>query len=103
MRGDKHRYFIELQMGGESEVPRNREAEVRRAQATQFVGQVSQWLQEKELNDRVASIAVTALGQVLITCEKDIISSLRQDENLNIAVIRSGATLAESIQRVGGW
>ena len=103
MRGDKHRYFIELQMGGESEVPRNRETEIRRAQATQFVGQVSQWLQEKELNDRVASIAVTALGQVLITCEKDIISSLRQDENLNIAVIRSGATLAESIQRVGGW
>jgi len=54
------------------------------------------------LKDKVASIAVTALGQVLITCEQDIISRMRDKENLNIAAIRAGATLADSVQRVNG-
>ncbi len=103
MLPDTHRYFIELHMDAGYEVPRNREAEVRRAQAEQFIGQISQWLREQELNDRVASIAVTALGQVQITCAQDIIGRMRNDENLNIADIRSGGTLTDSVRRVSGW
>ena len=102
MREDKHRYFIELQMNAEGNVPRRREAQVRRAQAEQFVSQISGWLQEEELKDKVASIAITALGQVLITCEQTIITRIREDENLNIAAIRSGAKLSSSVQRISG-
>jgi len=103
MLEDKYRYFIEPQMSGGGDVPRRDEAEARRAQAQVFVGEISRWLQDQELKDGVASIAVTALGQVLITCEQDIIARIRQNESLNIAAIRSGATLSDSIQRVSGW
>jgi hypothetical protein len=98
----KNRYFIELQMeASESDVPRSREAEIRRAQAAQFIDQLAVWLHEQELKDKVASMAITALGQVQITCEQDIISKLRGDENLNIAAIRQGASLIDSIKAVG--
>ena len=97
---EKNRYFIELQMDSESEIPRNREAEIRRAQAAQFIDQISMWLHEQELNDKVASMAITALGQVQITCEQGIISRLREDDTLQIATIRQGGSLAESIQRI---
>jgi hypothetical protein len=100
MNYDKHRYFIELQMGGQGETPRNREAEIRRAQAAQFIDQIVEWLHKEALNDKVASMAVTALGQVQITCEQDIISRIRDDENLNIAAIRQGTALSESVQRI---
>ena len=100
---NKYRYFIELQMESEDEVPRNREAEMRRAQAAIFISQIAQWLEEEELNDKVASMAVTALGQVQITCERDIITRMQKDDTLHIATIRSGASLSESLQRIGGW
>jgi hypothetical protein len=102
MAQDKNRYFIELQMES-NEVPRNREAEIRRAQAAQFIDQIANWLHEQELNDKVTSMAITALGQVQITCEQDIISRLRNDEKLNIATIRQSAAIANSVQRVQGW
>ena len=97
---DTNRYFIELHMDGDAEIPRNRETEIRRAQATQFIDQIATWLMEQELHDKVASMAVTALGQVQITCEQDIISRMRGDENLNIATIRRGHGLNDSIQRI---
>jgi len=100
MREDKRRYFIELQMEGGKPVPRKQEAQIRRAQAAQFIGQISKWLEEQELNDKVGSIAITALGQVLITCEQDIILRIQEDDTLNIAAVRSGATLADSVQRI---
>jgi hypothetical protein len=100
MREDKRRYFIELQMEGGKPVPRKQEAQVRRAQAAQFIGQISKWIEEQELNDRVASMAVTALGQVLITCEQDIIIRIQEDDTLNIAAVRSSTTLTDSIQRI---
>jgi hypothetical protein len=102
MREDKHRYFIELQVDAGKDVSRRQEAELRRAQAEQFVSQISAWLLEEELKDKVTSVAVTALGQVLITCEQDVISRMRGNETLNIVTIRSGATLSESVQRIGG-
>ena len=103
MSQNKHRYFIELQMAAEDPVPRNREAEIRRAQAATFIDQISQWLQEQELNDKVASMAITALGQVQITCDQDIIKRLQNDETLNIATVRQGGSLRESLQRISGW
>ena len=103
MREDKRRYFIELQMNETPDVPRNREAEVRRALATRFLNQISQWIQEEEQKGTVSSVAITALGQVLITCEQNIIARLRENEKLNIVAIRSSAPLADSVQRVSGW
>ncbi len=100
MREEKRRYFIELQMEGGKPVPRKQEAQIRREQAQQFIGQISKWLEEQELNDRVASMAITALGQVLITCEQDIIIRIQEDDTLNIAAVRSSATLADSVQRI---
>ncbi|MDD4617474.1 MAG: hypothetical protein PHW76_10305 [Alphaproteobacteria bacterium] len=103
MPQDKRRYFIEVPLNGGEAVSRRYEAEARRAMAAQFVGEFSQWLRDQDLDSKVASIAVTALGQVLITCEMDIISRMRKDENLHIANIRSAAALAGSIQRITNW
>jgi len=103
MSEDRYRYFIELQMNGEREFCRRDEAQARRELAERFVCQLSSWIQEEELKDKVASIAITALGQVLITCEQDIISRIREDESRSIAAIRTGATLTESLSRISGW
>jgi hypothetical protein len=100
---NKYRYFIELHMGSQDAVPRNREAEIRRAQAALFISQIAQWLEEEALDDKVTSMAITALGQVQITCEQDVIARMQQDESLHIATIRSGASVSDSIQRIGGW
>ena len=103
MSKDTHRYFIELQMDKGLNIPRNREAELRRAQASEFISQLSDWLQKEELKDKVASVAITALGQVQITCEQDLISRLQTNESMPISTIRPGLPLTESLQRVGGW
>ncbi len=103
MPEEKNRYFIELQMDGVLEIPRNREAEMRRAQAAQFVDQIAEWLHEQDLDSKVASMAITALGQVQITCADDVINRIRDDESLQIATIRQSTTVAESINRVMGW
>jgi len=100
MREDKRRYFIELHLS-ESEVPRNREAEMRRADALRFIGQIKEWIDHESLNDKVSSVAVTALGQVLITCDKDIIAHLRKDEHSNIAAIRSSLPLSQALHAGG--
>jgi hypothetical protein len=102
-QNNKNRYFIELQMEAASDVPRNREAEIRRAQAAHFISHLNAWLHNEELNGKVASMAITALGQVQITCEQDIISRLRDDDSLQIAAIRQGGTLADSLTRINGW
>jgi len=103
MSEDRYRFFIELQIDGEEAFSRQGEAQARRALAERFVSQISSWIQEEELRDKVASIAITALGQVLITCERDIIVRIREDETHSIAAIRSGATLTESLSRIAGW
>ena len=101
MNKDTCRFFIELQMD-EKTVPRNREAELRRAQAAQFIEQCALWLHEQELNKDV-SMAITALGQVQITCAPDIIDHLNSRETTpHIAAIRRSSTLADSVQRIGG-
>ena len=92
MKPDTYRFFIELQGPGD-DVPRNREAEARRAQAAEFIDQLAFWLSEKELNDDV-SMVVTALGQVQITCAPIGLPP--------IASIRRGVALSDSVHRHGG-
>lgn len=103
MSNDKHRYFIELQTGLDCGASRAQETEIRRAAAEKFIGNVLRWLEEHDMNDKVAHLAVTALGQVHITCERDIIDKLRDDEGEEIVAIRQGLPLTESIQRISGW
>jgi hypothetical protein len=99
VQGEKNRYFIELQQEGEP-VPRHREAEIRRQQATQFVAMIHEWLKEKELENKVSDMAITALGQVQITCEADIIGMIRREEEDNIAAIRQASAY---IGHIGRW
>ncbi len=101
MTQDKNRYFIELQLETVSEMTRNRETEMRRAQAAHFIDQLATWLTEESLKDKVSSMAITAMGQVQITCEQDIIARLRNDDNMPIATIRQGGALSDTVHRVG--
>jgi len=99
MQSEKNRYFIELQPEGEP-VPRYRENETRRQQATQFVAMIHEWLKEKELESKVSDMVITALGQVQITCEADVIGMLRHHEEQNIATIRQASAY---IGNIGRW
>ncbi len=90
MCGELKRYFIELQPTDGVAVPRHRETELRRSLATQFLETVTEWLRENDLADKVAAMAVTALGQVQITCEADVINQIRNHDDLNVAMIRPG-------------
>jgi hypothetical protein len=96
MCGELNRYFIELQPADGMAVPRHRETESRRALAAQFLETVGGWLREHALIDKVSTMAITALGQVQITCEADVINHIRNDEELNIATIRQSSMLVES-------
>jgi len=99
MLGELNRYFIELQTAEGESVSRNRETELRRELAAQFLETVGQWLRAHELADKVSAMAVTALGQVQITCEPDIINHIRGQEDLNIAAIRQGGILTDTMGR----
>jgi hypothetical protein len=95
MYGDQHRYFIELQPDEGEPVPRWREAANRREIAARFIETVIEWLKEEELGDKVSAIAITALGQVLITCETNVINQMRHQDLMNIAAIRQGVMYVE--------
>jgi hypothetical protein len=99
MCGELNRYFIELQPVDSTSVPRHRETELRRALATQFLETVGEWLREKELSDKVATMAITALGQVQITCEPDVINHIRNHEDLHVAAIRQSSILMDNTAR----
>lgn len=100
MQGEKNRYFIELQPEIGDPVPRHMETETRRLQATHFIAMIHEWLKEKELENKVSNLAITALGQVQITCEADIIGMLRYEEEENIAAIRQASAY---INALGRW
>src|SRR5471032_521521 len=88
---DHRRYFIELQPKSGPTPPRWQEAEIRREQATHFIAQIGQWLKREALESKVATMAVTALGQVQIICEAEIISQIRSSSDTSIVAIRPGA------------
>ena len=99
MSGQKNRYFIELQPETTAPVPRYRETEMRRALANQFIKFIGTWLQEQDLDKKVSTMAVTALGQVQITCEAGIIHLIRRQDKMEIASVRQGSMLSENFSR----
>jgi hypothetical protein len=101
MNKEQHRYFIELQPESGPAPPRWREAEVRREQALHFITEIGQWLKREALESKVAAMAVTALGQVQIICEAEIISQIRSTSDTEIVAIRPGAAFAENLGRFG--
>jgi len=101
MYKEQRRYFIELQPESGPVPPRWREAEIRREQATNFIAEIGQWLKREALENKVAAMAVTALGQVQIICEAEIISQIRSSSETDIVTIRPGAPYAENLGRFG--
>jgi hypothetical protein len=101
MNHDHHHYFIELQPAGVAPIPRNREAEARREQAVLFIATIYDWLKNHDLNDKVSEMDVTALGQVRITCDAEIIHRIRGEDALSIAAIRPGAMYVEGMGQIG--
>ena len=101
MTGDHRRYFIELQPKDGKPVPRHQENEVRREQAADFIHSIGDWLRREALENKVASMAITALGQVQIICDAEVINHLRDRDENHIAAIRHGAMFVESMGRWG--
>lgn len=44
-------------------------------------------------------MAITALGQVQITCEADVITQIRSQDMMEIASVRQGSMLSENFTR----
>ncbi len=101
MNKEKHRYFIELHPEGGPPPPRWRETEIRREQSLIFITEIIEWLKREALDNKVTDIVVTALGQVQIVCEAEIITQIRSTCEPAIAAIRPGAQLADSLGRFG--
>jgi hypothetical protein len=100
MTRNTRRYFIELQPDAGPTVPRWRETEIRRRQAERFICSVNTWLKQSALDDKVTTMAVTALGQVQIICESDLIDQLSSHDNIHIAIIRPGIMLSGNLGRL---
>jgi hypothetical protein len=98
MYGHQKRYFIELQpdSAASSSLPRNQELKIRRELATQFIVMIAERLKTEELENKVSTLAVTALGQVQITCETDVINLIRDQDGAGIAAIRQGSLMVEN-------
>ena len=101
MAHDHRRYFIELQPKDGTPVPRHQETEYRREQAADFIAYVGDWLRREALENKVASMAITAFGQVQIICDADIIPHLRHADETPIAAIRNSAMFMENMSRFG--
>ena len=99
MYGQQKRYFIELQPDSAITLPRNQELEIRRQMAAAFIETIAARLKIEELVDKVSMMAVTALGQVQITCESDVITLIRNQDSREIAAIRQGLLFADNIGR----
>jgi hypothetical protein len=99
MQSHHRRYFIELQPDSPDPVLRNREAETRREQAMHFIAAIYDWLKNNELDGKVSNMDITAFGQIRITCEADVISRIRDEEELSIAAIRPGAMYVEGMSK----
>jgi len=74
-------------------MPRVREQEIRRRAALEFVRGVRAWLEESGYGPKVTNMDITLFGQVLITCEADVIDMVREQDVLSIAAIRQAASL----------
>jgi hypothetical protein len=101
MTNDHRRYFIELQPKDGTPVPRRQEIEHRREQAARFIANLGDWLRREALENKVASMAITAMGQVQIICDSDIIHHLRHEDETPIATIRNSSMYMDSMNRWG--
>jgi hypothetical protein len=99
MTNEHHRYFIELQPKDGAPVPRHQEYESRRSQAADYIAHIGDWLRREALENKVLSMAITALGQVQITCDAEIINHLRDEDEAAIVAIRNSAMYVESMHR----
>jgi hypothetical protein len=90
---DLHRYFIELHPALPARVSRGAEREARRRAALDFIAGLQSWLHATGNENKVGHVDVTLFGQVLITCEADVIDRVREQDILNVAAIRQAATL----------
>ncbi|MER2519842.1 MAG: hypothetical protein ABTQ34_04035 [Bdellovibrionales bacterium] len=96
-RRERYLYFLELRDDIVSPVPRAREAELRRAQALEAIGSIREWLRRADLQHKVSSMVATALGQILITCEEDVISRMLHEEFVPVVAVRNGATYVANL------
>lgn len=95
---ERHLYFLELRdETSSSSAPRCQEASLRRAQALEAIIAISEWLKRVEFQDKVSSLAATALGQVVMTCEADVISLMLREECVPVIAVRNGATYVENL------
>jgi hypothetical protein len=98
MTEEKKRYFIELEPDTSSPT-RAAEDFSRRRLAHAFVANLYDWLQEREITEKVLNLDVTPLGLVHITCSSDVISHVRSQERTPIASIRHGSDFIEGMGR----
>lgn len=97
-RRERHLYFLELRDDtSSSSMPRFQEASLRRAQALEAIIAIGEWLKRMDFQDKVSSLAATALGQVLITCEADVISLMLREEFVPVVAVRNGAAFVENL------
>jgi hypothetical protein len=97
MHSEKQRYFIEMDLSGSIPSSYMLETKMRQEKAVQFIAQVCAWVKEHNLTDKVGSLTITAMGQVLITCEADIIEQINSLDSFPIATIRPGVAPFEKL------
>jgi hypothetical protein len=95
---DLHRYFIDLPPAFSDSLTRLKEQELRRRAALDFVTGFSAWLDETGMKEKVARLDVTLFGQILITCESQVIESVRGQDKLPAFAIRAAAGLERMAQ-----
>ncbi len=93
------RYFIELHVEKSQETARPVLDQMRRHKALEFTQIVSEWLGEHGMANDVASISVTAMGQVMIVCSNRVIDQIREQDVWGIAHIRSSDQFSKLASR----
>ncbi|MBI3418861.1 MAG: hypothetical protein HY053_01835 [Proteobacteria bacterium] len=96
------RYFIELQVPSDPEAPRFLQDQLRRHHAIEFVRIVGEWLKDNGLHKEVTEMSVTALGQIMVVCTRQVIDLIREQDIWAVAHIRSSDQFNETslIKRV---
>jgi hypothetical protein len=95
------RYFIELHVAASRETSRVILDQMRRQQALEFIQIVGEWLKDHGFGEEVASLSVTAMGQVMIVCSNRVIDQIREQDVWAVAHIRSSDQFSK-LARAGG-
>lgn len=100
MRSEKNHYFIEFQPSIASGEPHRQTRVLCREMAEDFVRTMKDWAVEKSWENKIGSMNITVLGQVLISCERDVIELIREQNVVNIASIRQSSLEDRGFQRM---